>query len=487
MSAQCDVVVLGMGTCGEDAALRLLTAGLDVVGIEPRLIGGECPYWACLPSKFMIRSANLLTEARRADGRVGEVSVKPDWGVVASRVRSEVTGAWEDSSGVDRFESKGGRFFRGWGKVTAPMTVEVNGTEIVARRGIVVATGSEPAIPPIPGLADVPYWTNREAIQVEDLPSSLAILGGGAVACELGQVFARFGVDVTIIEADERLLRVEEPEASRLLADALTEDGVSLRLGVRCESVSRNGETIRLRLSDGTTVEAAELMVATGRRADATGVGVEAAGANTDDGFIAVDGLMRAAEGLWAIGDVTGVDLVTHVAEYQGRIAIEDILGADPRPADYSATPRATFTDPEVGGVGLTESAARRAGHDVTVTIKDLRATFKGWIYASGNTGAIKLVADKKQDRLLGATVVGPHATDVLGFVALAVQERIPLAHMVDTIYAFPSFYGGVGEAIGAYGRGIVRVLDPSSEPMFDDPPGRDSETLARTDWTPRG
>lgn len=476
MSEQCDVVVLGMGTCGEDAALRMLAAGLDVVGVEARLIGGECPFWACLPSKFMIRSANLLTEARRADGKVGEVSVTPDWGVVASRVRSEVTGSWEDSAGVERFQSKGGRFVRGWGKITAPKTVEVDGEEIVARRGVVVATGSQPMIPPIPGLSEVHYWTNHEAIEVEELPGSLAILGGGAVGCELGQVFARFGVEVTIIEGADRLLRAEEPEASVLVADALKSDGADLRLGERAETVERDGDSIRVRLSDGASVMADELLVATGRRADGDSVGVEAAGARTDRGYIEVDGRMRAAEGLWAIGDVTGKGLLTHVAEYQGMIAIEDILGADPRPADYSAVPRATFTDPEVGGVGMTEAAARDAGHDVTVTVKDVRSTFRGWLHATGNTGTMKLVADEGEDRLLGATVVGPRATDVLGFLGLAVQERIPLANLVNTIYAFPSFYGGIGEAIGAYGRGIVRVLDPATPPMFDDP----ADQLAR-------
>lgn len=473
MSERCDVVVLGMGTCGEDAALRLPVAGLDVVGVEARLIGGECPFWACLPSKFMIRSANLLTEARRADGRVGKVTVEPDWSVVASRVRSEVTGSWEDSAGVERFESRGGRFVRGWGKITAPRTVEVNGTEIVARRGIVLATGSQPRIPPVPGLREVSYWTNHEAIQVETLPESLAILGGGPVGCELGQVFTRFGTDVTIIEGEDRLLRAEEPEASQVVSEALTGDGVNLRLGVRAESVAEDNGSVHLNLSDGTSVVADELLVATGREVDADGLGVDAAGARTDRGFIEVDGQMRAADGMWAIGDVTGKGLLTHVAEYQGMVAIEDILGADPLPADYSAMPRATFTDPEVGAVGMTEEAARSAGHEVTVTVKDLRSTIRGWLHATGNTGTIKLVADKSEDRLLGATVVGPRATDVLGFVGLAVQERIPLANLVNTIYAFPSFYGGIGEAIGAYGRGIVRVLDPATEPMFDDPPDR--------------
>lgn len=458
-----------MGTSGEDAALRLAGAGLDVVGIEPRLIGGECPYWACIPSKFMVESANMVTGARRADGLVGRVEVDPDWSVVASRIRSQITGGWDDSAGVERFEAKGGRFIRGRGKITAPGTVEVDGRTVNADRAVLVATGSQPMIPPIAGLSEVEYWTNHEAIEVEELPASLAVLGGGPVGCELGQVFVRFGVDVTFIEGEDRLLRLEEPEASQLVADSLTEDGATLRLGVRAESVTSGDGSTHLHLEDGTTVTSERLLVATGRTADADSLGVASAGASTNRGFVEVDGLMRAGEGLWAIGDVTGEALLTQLAEYQGMIAVEDILGGDPRPADYRVIPRATFTDPEVGSVGLTEADARSAGHDVTVTVKDMQATFRGWASASEVSGVIKLVADESEDRLLGGTVVGPRATEVLGFLALAVQERTSLANLVDMIYAFPTFYGGIGEALGAYGRGIVRVLDPDTAPMFDD------------------
>jgi pyruvate/2-oxoglutarate dehydrogenase complex dihydrolipoamide dehydrogenase (E3) component len=470
VSDTCDVIVLGMGTCGEDAALRLAGAGLDVVGIEPRLIGGECPYWACIPTKFMVGSANMVAVARQADGLVGRVDVNSDWGIVASRIRSQITGGWDDSAGVARFEAKGGRFIRGWGKITAPGTVEVNGRSIFGERGVLVATGSQPSIPPIPGLSGVEYWTNHEAIAVEELPSSLAILGGGPVGCELGQVFARFGVEVTVIEGEDRLLGREEPEASRLVADALIADGATMRLGVRAVSVSSADGSIRVDLDDGTAVTTERLLVATGRTADADAVGVAAAGASTSRGFIEVDGLMRAGDNLWAMGDVTGRTLLTQVAEYQGMIAVEDILGGDPRPADYKALPRATFTDPEVGSVGLTESEASSEGRAVTVTVRDLRGTFRGWVSASPVSGVIKLVADETEDRLLGGTVVGPRATEVVGFLALAVQERTPLRNLVNMIYAFPTFYGGIGEAIGAYGRGITRVLDPESKPMFGDP-----------------
>lgn len=473
MSVTCDVIVLGMGTCGEDAALRLSAAGLDVVGVEARLIGGECPFWACLPTKSMVRSANLVKEARRADGLVGRVTVEPDWSIIAERIRAEVTGGWDDSAGVARFEGKGGRFIRGWGKITGPHLVEVEGTTISAKRGILVATGSQPMIPPIPGLSEVKYWTNHDAVEVEDLPASLAILGGGPVGCELGQVFARFDVGVTIIEGQERLLANEEPEVSEVVAEAFIEDGIAIRAGVMAEKIAGDGGTTTVHLGDGSTITAERLLVATGRRAAADSLGVTSAGATTNRGFVDVDGFMRAAPALWAIGDVTGKGLLTQVAEYQGMIAVEDILGGRPRPADYSAIPRATFTDPEVGGVGLTESEARSAGYDVTVIVKDLRSTFRGWLHATGNSGMIKLVADQNREQLLGATMVGPRATDVLGFLALAVHEQTPLPNLVNMIYGFPTFYGGIGEALGAYGRGVVRVLDPGTPPLFDDPPDR--------------
>ena len=465
----CDVVVLGVGTAGEDAALRLTKAGLDVVGIEPNLIGGECPFWGCLPSKSLIRSANQSAEARRADGRVGKVSIDPDWPLVAQRLRAEVTGGWDDSAGVERFESRGGRLMRGYGHVTAPRTVVVDDTEIQAGKGIVVATGSRPFIPPVPRLANGPYWTNHDAIETEELPSSLIILGGGAIGCELGQLFARFGVSVSIVEGEERLLAAEEPEASAVVTAAMAEDGVDVITGRRAASVSY-GDGVTVTLDGGGQVDGERILVATGRRADADGIGLPNAGATTDRGFVRVDGRMRAADGMWAIGDVTGESLLTEVAMYQSLIAIEDVLGAEPEPASYEAIPRITFTDPELGAVGLTENQASEQGYDVEVVTKDVQAPFRGWLHRTGNTGVLKLVVDRASRRLLGGTAIGPHGGDVVGFLALAVQEGIPIDRLGRMVYGFPTFYGGVGEALGAYGRGILKVMDPETEPMFDDP-----------------
>jgi len=469
MAEATDVIVLGVGTCGEDAALRLLTAGLEVTGIEARLLGGECAYWACLPTKSMIRSANLVEEAKRADGLIGKVDVRPDWSLVSTRVRELVTGHWDDSPAVARFEGKGGRFVRGVGQLVGPSRVAVDGVEFEARRGIILATGSTPSIPPIPGLAAIDYWTTHEAIAAEELPASLIVLGGGAVGCELGQVFARFGVEVTIVEGADRLLPAEEPEASAVIGNAFKSEGITVLTGARVESAGSKSGTVTIMLEGGEEVSAERLLVATGRRVDLTGLGLETAGIDASGRFIPVDEHLRAADRIWAIGDMTGKGMLTQVALYQGTIAVADVLGHDAPAADYSTLPRATFTDPEVGSVGLTEEQGRAAGFDVDVVVKDLAATFRGWLHHTGNSGLIKLVADRRAGVLLGGTSVGPHGAEMVAMLTVALRTRAPLDDLVNMIYAFPTFSGGIGEALGAYGRGLTRVLDPGSTPMFDD------------------
>jgi pyruvate/2-oxoglutarate dehydrogenase complex dihydrolipoamide dehydrogenase (E3) component len=459
-----DVVVVGMGTCGEDIGLRLAMAGLDVVGIEPALLGGECAYWACIPSKMMIRAAKLLQEARRANGVAGHAEVVPDWAPVARRIREEASGGWDDSTAVARFEGRGGRFVRGRGTLTGPATVAVGGRDFEASRAIVIATGSTPAIPPIPGLEDISYWTTHEAIQAEKLPASLIVLGGGAVGCELGQVFARFGVEVTIVEALGRLLPSEEPEASAGVTSAFEAEGIAVRTGTRVESVERMGESVGLVL-DETRLGAERLLVVTGRTANVEGLGLDAAGIKGSSGAVPVDERLRAGEGIWAIGDVTGKGMFTHTALYQASIAAADILGEDPPGAEYRSLPRAVFTDPEVGAVGLTEAQARDEGIDTVVTVKNVPATFRGWLHGPGNEGVVKLVADRTTGGLVGATAVGPLGGEVLGLLSVAVHARVPLATLRHMIYAFPTFHGAVGEALGAYARGIGTVIDPSFEP----------------------
>jgi pyruvate/2-oxoglutarate dehydrogenase complex dihydrolipoamide dehydrogenase (E3) component len=463
MAEQADVIVLGLGTGGEDLALQLAGVGLRVVGIEPALVGGECAYWACIPSKMMIRAANLLQEARRVNGMAGTAEVKPDWAPVAARIRAEATGDWDDSFAVARFEGKGGRFVRGRGKLVGARTVAVGDEAFTASRAIVVATGSQPFIPPVPGLEDVDYWTTHDAIKVEHLPQSLIILGGGAVGCELGQVFSRFGVDVTIIEGQERILAMEEPEASAVLGETFEAEGISLHLGLHAKHVADAGEGVRVTREDGTELEADRLLVATGRTVDFSDLGLETAGLDTSDRFIQIDERMRAGAGIWAMGDVTGKAMFTHVAVYQGSIVAADILGESPPPADYASLPRVTFTDPEIGAVGLTEATAREAGIDVEVVLKNVPVTFRGWLHGPGNEGVIKLIADRATGLLVGATSAGPHGGEVLGLLAAAVHGKVPVTTLEQMIYPYPTFYGGVGEAIGAYARGIVKVIDPDA------------------------
>src|SRR5215470_476006 len=239
-----DIVVIGMGPGGEHAAGRLAKAGLHVTGVEAKLVGGECPYWGCVPSKMMIRAAGLLAEARRIPGMAGAATVVPDWAPVAARIRDEATDSWNDKVAVDRFNGQGGHFVRGQGRVTGrgEVTVDSAGAPRVlrARRGIVIATGTEPAIPPIRGLAGTPYWTNREAVEAEDVPRSLIVLGGGAIGTELAQVFARFGAAVTVVEALPRLVALEEPEASELLERIFKAEGITVRTGARADRVSHD-------------------------------------------------------------------------------------------------------------------------------------------------------------------------------------------------------------------------------------------------------
>ncbi|HEX6305518.1 MAG TPA: NAD(P)/FAD-dependent oxidoreductase [Anaerolineales bacterium] len=458
--AEVDVIVLGVGTCGEDLSLRLLGAGLEVVGIEAALVGGECAYWACLPSKMMIRAANVLQEARRVGGMAGHAEVAPDWTPVAARVRTEATGGWDDSIAVQRFEGRGGRLVHGRGKLSCPRSVTVGDETFTARRGVVIATGSKPAIPPIPGLAEVEYWTTHDVIEAERLPKSMIVLGGGAVGCELGQVLARFGVEVAIVEAADRLLPSEEPEASEAVAAAFGAEGIEVHTGAEAERVARRDGSIVVTLAGGAEVASERLLVATGRRADLSGLGLEAAGLDSTARFIEVDERMRAAEGIWAMGDITGKAMFTHVALYQSAVVAADILGEVHPAARYDAVPRATFTDPEVGAVGMTEAEALAAGLDVVVVVKQLPSTFRGWLHASGG-GMIKLIADRKSGVLVGATAAGPHGAEMLGMLSLAVHGRVPLAELRSMIYAFPTFYGGIGEAVGAYGRGLATVIDP--------------------------
>jgi len=452
MAERVDVVVLGLGVGGEELANTLADNGLNVIGIESNLVGGECPYFGCIPTKMMIRADDMVAEGRRIPGFAGESTVKPDWTPVARRIRDVATDNWNDRVAVERFERKGGHFVRGAGKLAGPGKVSVNGTTYEASQGIVIATGTSPVVPPIPGLDRVKYWTNRDAVKVEELPESLVILGGGAIGVELAQVFARFGVKVSIIEGMDRVLAMEEPEASAVLGEVLQREGIELLLKSRAQSVEPRDAAITVNLDGGRQVTGQALLVATGRRANLQDIGLETVGLDPSARLLEPDDHLRVGERLWAIGDVTTSGGFTHMAIYHADIVVQDILGVPGPGADYRAKPRVTFTDPEVGAAGFTEEQARKKGINVRTGIQKASVTSRGWIHGPGNDGLIKVVEDADRRVLVGATTMGPRGGDLLGIFELAIKLQIPSDELRHLIYAYPTFYRGTGEAVRKLG-----------------------------------
>jgi pyruvate/2-oxoglutarate dehydrogenase complex dihydrolipoamide dehydrogenase (E3) component len=453
-SAEADVVVIGLGPGGEHVATDLAKAGLSVVGVDRRLVGGECPYFGCVPSKMMIRGADALAEARRVAELAGSADVHPDWTPVADRIRDEATDDWDDKVAVERLEKAGVRFVRGHGRLSGPGRVSVetaDGTEEIAvRRGVVLNTGTEPAVPPVDGLADTPYWTNRDAVRVRDLPESLVVLGGGAIGCELAQAFARFGVATTVVEVADRILAPEEPESSKIVAAALEGDGIGVRTGVKIDRVDHDGSTFRVALAGGEVLESAALLVAAGRRTNLGDIGLDSVGLDPEARSLEVDERMRATDGVWAIGDITGKGAFTHMSMYQGDVTIRDLLGQDGPWADYRAVSRVTFTDPEVGSVGMTEAQARDAGIRVTTGTAPIPESSRGWIHKVGNDGLIKVVADADKGVLVGATSVGPNGGEVIGMLVTAVHAQVPVATLRTMHFAYPTFHRAIETALGA-------------------------------------
>ncbi|HEY9388919.1 MAG TPA: NAD(P)/FAD-dependent oxidoreductase [Mycobacteriales bacterium] len=447
MTEQVDVVVVGMGPGGEAAAGELAEAGLSVLGIDARLVGGGCPYYACVPTKMMVRAGNALAEARRIPGLAGHARVDPDLTPVAARIRREATDNWNDQVAVDRFTRRGGRFVRGRARLVGPHTVEVNGQRFTARRAILLNPGTEPVVPPIPGLAGTPLWTNREAVQAERAPESLCVVGGGFVGLELAQAFSRFGTVTTIVEATDRLLAAEEPEAGDLLAEVLSGEGIDIRRGARVDRIDHDGTGFTVDLGEA-RIRAVNLLVATGRRTDLAALGVDTIGLDPSARFLDPDDQMRVADRVWAVGDVTGRGAFTHVSMYQAAIAVRDILGRPGPGAEYHAVPRVTFTDPEVGAVGLTEAQARDSGMSVRTGFVSLAESARGWIHDGGNAGFVKVVVDADSGVLVGATSAGPSGGEILSGLTVAVHARVPVDRLTQMIYAYPTFHRAVWVAL---------------------------------------
>jgi pyruvate/2-oxoglutarate dehydrogenase complex dihydrolipoamide dehydrogenase (E3) component len=437
-----------MGPGGESVATKLAQAGLEVLAVDQHLVGGECPYYGCVPSKMMIRAANLIAEGRRIPDMAGESRVGPDWSPVAKRIAEEATDHWNDQVAVDRLEDNGVAFVRGHARLVADREIEVAGERYTARRGVVLNSGTSPAVPPIDGLAQTPYWTNRDAVQVAELPAKLVVIGGGAIGVELAQAFSRFGVAVTVVEVADRLVAAEEPESSRLITEVFGREGIQALVGAEIGSVTYDAGRFSVQL-DGQRLQADKLLVAAGRRANLGDIGLDAVGLDSTARSLDTDGRMRVKDGLWAIGDVTGKGAFTHMSMYQAAIATRDILGEPGPEAAYHAVPRVTFTDPEVGAVGYTEQQAREAGRPVRTGVAEVPSTARGWIHKTGNDGFIKLVEDAERGVLVGATSAGPVGGEVLSALAVAVHAEVPTSSLTSMIYAYPTFHRGIEDALG--------------------------------------
>jgi len=447
LAQEFDVISLGGGVAGEAIAGGLEGSGLTLAVVERELVGGECPYWGCIPSKTLLRSGETLEEAGRARTLAAS---RVDWDVDFPKVSKRVL--WmardlDDTRPAAALEATGAKLVRGEGKLVDLRTVEVGGEQLVARKAVVIANGSTAAIPPIEGLNTVKYWTNRQAAIPRELPGRLVVLGGGAVGVELAQAFARLGSKVTIVEAGPRFLGLEEPEAGAALLPHLQADGIEVTVGDPCVAVESQAADVLLHLKSGAIVAGDRLLVATGRRPNFE-AWVGAGLTQTERGWLKVaPATLQAREGIFGAGDITGLGGFTHLAYYHGQIIARRLRGEDAR-ADHNAVPRVTFTDPEVASVGLSEAGARSGGIDVAVAVADPADTARGYIH-DFHGGTLKLVADRKRGVLVGATMVTPRAGEILGELLLAVKAGTPVRTLADLIHPFPAFNRVLGAVLG--------------------------------------
>jgi pyruvate/2-oxoglutarate dehydrogenase complex dihydrolipoamide dehydrogenase (E3) component len=445
MADQFDAIVIGMGPGGETVAQQLIKAGKSVAVVEKELIGGECPYWACMPSKTLLRPVDVRAEAAHAAG-VSTPAV--DWAKIRD-YRDVVVGHLDDSTAVDRYRSDGATVVKGEGRLTGPGEVAVDGDRLRAR-DIILGTGSRQAWPAVEGLDQVTVWTNREATNLTEIPERALVIGGSAVAVELSTFLSRMGCRVTMVERGPRLLGREVSELGDLIAAHMVKDGIDVRLDCQARAARREGGDTVVELDDGTTERVDVIVLATGRelRSD---LGLDAVGVPVGPhGEVPVDQHCRVTEGLWAVGDVTGVALFTHMAMYQGRVVADNLLGR-PRVANYTGIPRVVFAEPEIAAVGLTTDAARRQGVDVTTAQVNLpEVIHRPETYETEPSGTLELIADRKRRVLVGAWAVAPLAGEWIHTAALAIRAEVPIDVLLDGIAQFPTYNEAYYQAAAA-------------------------------------
>jgi pyruvate/2-oxoglutarate dehydrogenase complex dihydrolipoamide dehydrogenase (E3) component len=433
-----DFVIVGTGAAGEAAASAALERGQSVAVVERELVGGSCTFWACIPSKALLHAASVH---RSGDYSWARASDRRDY--MISRENRD----WpDDSSHVRGLEAAGAQIFRGEARLAGPGLVDVRlggdssgaVSRRLAARTIVLATGSQPKLPPIEGLAATDPWTNREATSTRDLPRSVVVLGGGAMGVELSSVFARFGVETALVHGHERLIEKDHRRISEAAARILRDDGVVLHLGVRTTRVlpraGDRGDHV-VELSDGTRVQAERIVVALGRSFGLDGLGLDTIG--LDPGSLRPDGHLRIADGVYLIGDPAGPEMFTHVSHYQGGLAVRMALGEDVTP-DYRAIPRAVFVEPEIASVGLSLEGARQAGIDAFEKVVDFATTARGY-ELEASFGHLAIVVDRASGTLAGASVVAPDASAAIHETVLAIHARIPIPQLASMIHGFPT------------------------------------------------